>query len=932
MERPNVTEDASSDHDVDMKDASEPAGPDNDQSPDRKEAQKDEPQQPASDAEEEEEDGDDEDEDSPGMFQIIQKMTTYLCTVESEGEELAAGFQRIPNRRVLPDYFEVIAEPVAFSTIRGKLQRKLYTSVSEFVKDVAQICHNAQVYNRPSAPIFSAAVRLRDIFQEELRKLVGKGHISEADAKLPDLGELPPVEESSSRGSEVGDAEDDEDDDEEDEDDDDDESSDDDDDDDDDDDKGGGRRRRRRERNRDRSFSVRRDRDDDKDDDGHKKRGRPPMVLTPMEARISSILKGLRKPRNTNGGLLILPFERLPDKSLVPDYYQTITQPIALDNIKKKAKRKKYRTVDDVMADVELMFENAKLYNEDDSEVHQAAVELQREARELAEMEKAKPDDDFRDEDGKLPLGEIEHNGRVWRVGDWVHIRNPNDLAKPIVAQIFRTWQDRAGQKWINACWYYRPEQTVHRHEKHFFEREVVKTGQYRDHQIGEVLDCCFVMFVTRFNRGRPRAFPPDKDVYVCESRYNEDNFRFNKIKTWASCVPDEVRERDYEMDLFDSPRRMRKVPSPIKHLLREDAKETDPLPKPTWGSPNAPPIVGAVHRLRPGPNESPPPQATPPRPMPAAGPDAPLDSLPRSSMSAATREFADHSARMAQPHFQGPGPSPAPGHYGNVQPAPHFLPGTPAPMGSHPLMHQTPVPIPHQAHHIMPAAQMPMRPVQYQPHQQAGFPQNYAPAYMPSPVMPAHAPPPMNNPLPGNYTPGNVPHMPRGASTMTPAAGGSAPHANVYNPPRPPEVYILPDNVHELLPPELCRSFQRDGAGRILFFTAPPLERPRGGLSPRGAALGHSIRYLSGRDDWRSERLRKRKARDEARAHEASAKRVALDEHPTSTRADAVMLQAAGAIGRWFQRLEEEVDEWRTDAGLDGWSIAADEGTVRRM
>jgi chromatin structure-remodeling complex subunit RSC1/2 len=50
-------------------------------------------------------------------------------------------------------------------------------------------------------------------------------------------------------------------------------------------------------------------------------------------------------------------------------------------------------------------------------------------------------------------------------------------------------------------------------------------------------------------------------------------------------------------MDLFDAPRKMRKVPSPIKHLLREDAKEDDPLPKPTWGAPNAPPIVGAVHR-----------------------------------------------------------------------------------------------------------------------------------------------------------------------------------------------------------------------------------------------------------------------------------------------------------------------------------------------
>lgn len=451
------------------------------------------------------------------------------------------------------------------------------------------------------------------MFVEELKKLVDKGHITADDAKLPDLGELPPAEESPP-------AEDDEEEDEEDEEDEEEEEEEDDDDDDDSDDEGGrhwGRRRR---------TSGRRDRDVDKDDDAHKRRGRPPSVLTPTEARISSLLKGLRKPRDDHGNLLILAFEKLPDKAAVPDYYQTIGNPIALDNIKKKAKRKKYQSVDHVMQDIELMFENAKRYNEDESEVYQAAVELQKQARFLAEQEKAKPDDDFRDEDGKLPLAEIVYNDQSWKVGtytretglltrlvnkvnieagDWVHIRNPNDLAKPTVAQIYRTWQDRAGQRWINACWYYRPEQTVHRFEKHFFEHEVVKTGQYRDHQIEEVLDRCFVMFVTRFNKGRPRGFPLDKEIYVCESRYNEEKFRFNKIKTWASCVPDEVRDKDYEMDLYDVARRMKKIPSPIKHLLREDAKETDELPKPTWGSPNAPPIVGAVHRRPREPNVS---------------------------------------------------------------------------------------------------------------------------------------------------------------------------------------------------------------------------------------------------------------------------------------------------------------------------------------
>jgi chromatin structure-remodeling complex subunit RSC1/2 len=123
-----------------------------------------------------------------------------------------------------------------------------------------------------------------------------------------------------------------------------------------------------------------------------------------------------------------------------------------------------------------------------------------------------------------------------------------------------------------------------------------MKTGQYRDHPIDEVVDRCFVMFFTRYNKGRPRGFPKDKDVYVCECRYNEEKHKLNKIKTWASCLPDEVRDKDYEMDLFDQPKKLKKVLSPISYTLPKDAKETDELPKPKWGAPNAPPTIGAVH------------------------------------------------------------------------------------------------------------------------------------------------------------------------------------------------------------------------------------------------------------------------------------------------------------------------------------------------
>ena len=47
------------------------------------------------------------------------------------------------------------------------------------------------------------------------------------------------------------------------------------------------------------------------------------------------------------------------------------------DTAKKKQKRKKYQSVDHFMKDIDTMFNNAKMYNEDESQIYQEAEYLQ---------------------------------------------------------------------------------------------------------------------------------------------------------------------------------------------------------------------------------------------------------------------------------------------------------------------------------------------------------------------------------------------------------------------------------------------------------------------------------------------------------------------------------------------------------------------------
>lgn len=678
------------------------------------------------------------------------------------------------------------------------------------MRDFALIPHNAQVFNRPDSGAFQDALIVKGQLESQLQKLVEEGVFKKEDAVLPDLGEIPTYEDPPADEAEEGEEEE--------------ESDEEGEEDDEEDDDEGGKKKKRGPRG---SLSVSK-REALLDEDGKKARGRPPKLLTPMEARTLAILKGIRKPKNKSGQLMIRDFDRLPDKLVMPEYYHEIKNPMAYDLLKRKVKRKKYKNLEEFMADVNLMFNNAKQYNTDDSEIFQHAVTLQVEAGRLYDIEKAKSDADFADEEGKIPIPDgILHNGELYKVGDWVHIQNPNDLTKPVPAQIYRTYRSPNGQSMVNVCWYYRPEQTVHRFDKHFLANEVVKTGRYRDHSIDEVEGRCFVMFTTRYFKGRPRGLSPDIEIYVCEARYNEERHQFNKIKTWASCLPDEVRDRDYEMDLFDHPKKMKKFPSPIAYLLKDEQTETEELPKPTWGADSAPPKIGAVHKRPRGEKDSPPPEPTPPpppkmptppprqisQPAPAYQPSPAMQNqpTPRQPSTSARPSF---SAAHPQSYTHQTSASPAPVRPPSTQP--NFPPSTPQQAPSRPQMQQN---------HSSYTSQQP------QPATTQATTSNYAP--------------------------------------RPPTATGS------YRDPPAIETYILPDQANLSIPPEIRARYQRDELGRVIFFTAPPVLP----AAPTGSFQAHSVRYLAAKARREASLGQKRHAADlDRQASERAVKKARIE------------------------------------------------------
>ncbi|KAG5513256.1 hypothetical protein PMAC_001626 [Pneumocystis sp. 'macacae'] len=482
----------------------------------------------------------------------IKKILNILYNaVDESGRSISKIFEELPDKKEIPDYYEVIKRPMALNIIKENVNKNLYNTFHDFITDVAQIYYNAKLYNRRSSVIYSDACLNEMIIVKELSVMKDKKLVD--DSILPVLGPLPPSSPGEEKSDDDGfdpDVED---------------KNDEDDEEEEEEEEEDIRHKRRRRETRIKSYEppkvMRFDTGDIK-----RKRGRPPKVDTPDEARMKIVLRVIRKEKDERGRTLFTWFEKFPDDKLNQSH--KIKQSISLEDIRQKLKRREYKTLKSFLDDLDLLYNNIKLISPPGSHMYRDADYLQQVTHEVASIEASRRDIDFTGYEkdptssvgtlikiNRTPLPKIEVKGEALEIGDWVHLVNHNDANKPIIAQIFSLWENLE------------PEQTVHRADRIFYENEVMKTGQYRDHQINDIIDKCFVMFITKYIRGRPKD-AGNKLIYVCESRYDEETKMFNKIKSWRACIPDEIRNKEYDMYYFERQQQPKKILSPILHLL----------------------------------------------------------------------------------------------------------------------------------------------------------------------------------------------------------------------------------------------------------------------------------------------------------------------------------------------------------------------------
>lgn len=71
------------------------------------------------------------------MMDVVMAIYDYR---EEDGHDPSRLFHRSVNKRYVPDYYDVIKEPVALSILKQRINKREYKSYAQFVRDCALVC------------------------------------------------------------------------------------------------------------------------------------------------------------------------------------------------------------------------------------------------------------------------------------------------------------------------------------------------------------------------------------------------------------------------------------------------------------------------------------------------------------------------------------------------------------------------------------------------------------------------------------------------------------------------------------------------------------------------------------------------------------------------------------------------------------------------
>ncbi|CAL7944798.1 unnamed protein product [Xylocopa violacea] len=136
---------------------------------------------------EEEEPAETEEADNP-QWQLFQTIRT---APNNQGVRMSEYFWKLPSKRLYPDYYKTIKNPISLLQIRTKIKKGEYGTVSEVAGDMNIMFENAKKYNIHTSRLYKSAVKLQKIMQEKVQELLEFDQDSDSDSEFENNSHQP---------------------------------------------------------------------------------------------------------------------------------------------------------------------------------------------------------------------------------------------------------------------------------------------------------------------------------------------------------------------------------------------------------------------------------------------------------------------------------------------------------------------------------------------------------------------------------------------------------------------------------------------------------------------------------------------------------------------------------------------------------------------
>ncbi|EMR10860.1 hypothetical protein PNEG_01006 [Pneumocystis murina B123] len=107
---------------------------------------------------------------------IFQKCyDAVISSVDSEtNHSRSEMFLELPNKRIYPDYYMLIKNPIALNKIKKRLDSSYYTSLDDFKADFYQMFENARTYNEEGSMIYDDANALENVLNRSIEEFASE--------------------------------------------------------------------------------------------------------------------------------------------------------------------------------------------------------------------------------------------------------------------------------------------------------------------------------------------------------------------------------------------------------------------------------------------------------------------------------------------------------------------------------------------------------------------------------------------------------------------------------------------------------------------------------------------------------------------------------------------------------------------------------------